>query len=314
MPLATNLPAGRPGGFTGSYPGTAASLSTFLVPGRNIFLASQAIPFKACSINGTLQVGDWLQFAVTKTNGTVVTMAVTNESAAAAVSDVASQLVTLVNSAPLLQGPDGVSAQDFVSGASTMAQFNLYAQAAGLNPAGITACLSGSADLTVSPATATPLNDNLSNLQPRNHLYILAGATNLPVTFPLDTTALADGYHELTAVAYEGSDVRTQTRVTVPVVVQNTPFSATLTALDLTDPAPVSGTYHLQVAANTNAVSSCTLFSTGGALATIANQASPTFSVSASSLGAGLHPFYAIVQSAAGLQYRTQTLWFSFTH
>ena len=90
--------------------------------------------------------------------------------------------------------------------------------------------------------------------------------------------------------------------------------SATLTPLDLTDPALVSGTYHIQVAANTNAVSASTLFSTGGAVATITNQATAIFTVNAASLGAGLHPFYAIVQCATGLQYRTQTRWFRFIH
>ena len=310
----TNLPPAQPSGFTASSPGTAASLSTFLLPGRNIFLASQAIPFKACSVIGTLQFGDWLQITVTKTNGIGVTVAVTNQSSTAVVSDVTSQLITLINSAPNLQGPDGVIADDCVSGVSSAAQFHLYARTAGLGASAIATSLSGSADLTVSPATAAPLNDNLSNLQPRNHLYIVAGATNLPVTFPLDTTCLADGFHELTAVAYEGSDVRTQTRVTVPVVVQNSSLSATLTPLDLTDPAPVSGTYHIQVAANTNAVSASTLFSTGGAVATITNQATAIFTVNAASLGAGLHPFYAIVQCPTGLQYRTQTRWFRFIH
>ncbi len=62
------------------------------------------------------------------------------------------------------------------------------------------------------------------------------------------------------------ADTRTQTRVTVPVQIQNTSLSATLALLDLTNQAPVQGTYHIQVAANTNTVSLITLFSTGGAL------------------------------------------------
>jgi hypothetical protein len=41
------------------------------------------------------------------------------------------------------------------------------------------------------------LNQNVSDLQPRNHLYLTAGVTNLSLTFPLDTTALSDGSHEL---------------------------------------------------------------------------------------------------------------------
>ena len=129
------------------------------------------------------------------------------------------------------------------------------------------------------------------------------------MTFPLDTTTLADGYHELTAVAYEGSNVRTETKATVPVVVQNSSLSATLTLLDLTNQAPVQGTYHIQVAANTNTVSLITLFSTGGALGMATNVSTAIFQVNGTNLWAGLHPFYALVQTSDGLEYRTQTSW-----
>jgi hypothetical protein len=125
----------------------------------------------------------------------------------------------------------------------------------------------------------------------------------------LDTTTLADGYHELTAVAYEGSDVRTQTQKTLPVKIQNSSLNATLTLLDLTSPAPVQGTYHIQVAANTNTVSLITLYSTGGAVGAVTNQFTATFPVAGTNLWAGLHPFYAIVKTSGGLEYRTGTQW-----
>ena len=129
------------------------------------------------------------------------------------------------------------------------------------------------------------------------------------MTFPLDTTTLADGYHELTAVAYEGSNVRTETAVTAPVVVQNSSLSATLTLLDLTNQAPAQGTYHIQVAANTNTVSLITLFSTGGALGMATNVPTAIFQVNGTNLWDGLHPFYALVETSDGLQYRTGTSW-----
>jgi hypothetical protein len=157
--------------------------------------------------------------------------------------------------------------------------------------------------------TRGTLTQNLSNLQPRNHLYVTAGAYNLTLKFPLDTTTLADGYHELTAVAYEGSDLRTQTRATVPVRIQNSPLEAELTLLDLTNSAPVQGSYHLQVAANTNSVSLVTLYSTGGALGMVTNSSTATFEVAGTNLWAGLHPFYAVVRTADGLEYRTGTQW-----
>jgi hypothetical protein len=103
--------------------------------------------------------------------------------------------------------------------------------------------------------------------------------------------------------------VRTQTRITLPVQIQNSPLSASLTLLDLAGTASVQGTYHIQVAANTNSVSAISLFSTGGLLTTLTNQSTATFTVAGSTLGAGLHPFYAQVQTAGGAQYRTQVQW-----
>jgi hypothetical protein len=153
------------------------------------------------------------------------------------------------------------------------------------------------------------LNANLSDLQPRNHLYITAGTSSLAVTFPFNTTLLADGFHELDAVAYEGSDVRTQTRITLPIQIQNSPLSASMTLLDLAGTAPVQGNYHIQVAANTNSISAISLFSTGGLLATLTNQSTATFTINGTALGAGLHPFHAQVQTAGGEQYRTQVQW-----
>ena len=128
----------------------------------------------------------------------------------------------------------------------------------------------------------------------------------------LNTTLLADGFHELTAVAYEGSSVRTQTRVTIPVRVQNTLLSASLTLVNLAATNPVSGSYQISVVANTNTISSITLYSTGGAMAVVSNQSSRTFAVSGAAMGAGRHPFYAMVQDALGRRYRTETSWVRF--
>ena len=113
----------------------------------------------------------------------------------------------------------------------------------------------------------------------------------------------------MAAVAYEGTHVRTQTRITLPVQIQNTALSASLISLDLADTAPVQGTYHIQVTANTNNVSAISLFSTGGLLGTLTNQSAATFTIEGSALGAGLHPFYAQVQTATGVQYRTSVRW-----
>jgi hypothetical protein len=160
--------------------------------------------------------------------------------------------------------------------------------------------------ITILPSSQGSLNQNLSDLQPRGHIYVTAGATTLGQTVMLDTTTLADGYHELAAVAYEGSAVHTQTRATLPLQIQNTPLTASLTLLDLTNNAPAPRLYHLQVAANTNRVSLIRLFSTGGMLAAATNQPTATFTVDGSLLGAGLHRFYALVDTLDGLEYRTR--------
>ena len=80
-----------------------------------------------------------------------------------------------------------------------------------------------------------------------------------------------------------------------------TPLSASLTLLDLAGTATVQGTYHIQVAANTNSVSAISLFSTGGLLATLTNQPTATFTFNGSTLGAGLHPF---LRTGADLRWR----------
>jgi hypothetical protein len=100
--------------------------------------------------------------------------------------------------------------------------------------------------------------------------------------------------------------------VTLPVQIRNSPLSATLTLLDLPDTASVLGTYHIEVAANTNDVSAITLFSTGGALDAVTSQSTATFQVDGTNLWVGLHPFYALVESSSGLQYRTETHWVRF--
>ena len=130
---------------------------------------------------------------------------------------------------------------------------------------------------------------------------------SLPVTFPLDTSALADGYHELTAVAYEGSSVRTQTRVTVPIVISNSPLQAQLTFPSQTNTWSVTNVFEVSVAANTNSVGEILLYSTGGFLMGATNQPVATFPVDGEFLGAGKHPFYALVTTTNGLRYRTQT-------
>ena len=260
-----------------------------------------------------------MQFTFTKTNGQTVVVAVTNQSAGNS-DTLASQMYNAINANPALQGSDGVVAGglcfDHIPGRHrSIPPFNLYARSPGYQAAAIQVTPTVSAQVPLPFGHDSRQHPHAKSFRPpapepslRHGRRIQSG-----LTFPLDTTTLADGYHELTAVAYEGSDVRTQTQVTVPVQIQNTSLSATLTLLDLTNQAPVQGTYHIQVAANTNNVSLITLFSTGGALGTATNVSTAIFQVNGTNLWAGLHPFYALVVTSDGLQYRTQTQWVQLT-
>jgi len=314
--LETNFALGTIQITAASTIGNGDHLSTFLNASRPKLLSSSAFGIQGYTVISNitmLPTNAWIQFTFTKTNGQTVFVAVTNQSGGTSVA-LASQIYALINANSALQGSDGVVAEDFALNAGNTVSFNLRARSPGYQAATIQvfAQVYPQSKFAIAPQQGT-LTQNLSDLEPRNHLYVTAGAGNLALTFPLDTTALADGYHELTAVAYEGSNVRTESRVTVPVVVHNSSLSATLTLLDLTNQVPVQGTYHIQVTANTNTVSLITLFSTGGALDTATNVSTASFQVNGTNLWAGLHPFYALVETADGHKYRTQTQCVRFT-
>ena len=315
--LVTNFALGQIQTTAASAIGSGNGLSTFLSASQPELLASEALGVQGYSeLSNSIPANSWMQFAFTKTNGQAVIVAVTNQSASDSVT-LAAQLYNAINANPALEGSDGVVAGDYAVnkyGTFYYTGFNLYARTPGYQAAAIQVNPTvSSVQVPSFTALGSTLTQNLSDLQPRNHLYVTAGAGSLALTFSLNTTNLADGYHDLTAVAYEGSDARVQTQVTLPVQIQNTPLSATMTLLDLTNQASDLGTYHIQVTANTNDVSLITLFSTGGALNTATNVSTAVFQVNGTNLWAGLHPFYATVVTVDGLQFRTQTQWVQLT-
>jgi uncharacterized protein (TIGR03790 family) len=285
-----------------------APLTTFLQFNdlSSFFLDTVAQGFKQCVVGGTLLANSTTQLTVTKTNGTTVSITVTN-SGGATVTDFAQEIVNAINSTTALQGPDGVYAADAVQATETQAILNIYAQSEGYAAAQIKVAFSGLSTVTVTPLTASTLTDNVHDLQPREHLYVTVGVTNLSATIPLATANLSDGYHELEAVAYEGSSVHTQTRATQNVIVKNTSLTATFNGALTGTNTSTQPTLQFTVTPNTVAIHTIQLFSTGGLLAAVTNQSSATFAVNLASLDVGLHPFYAIVTDNTGHQYRTQT-------
>jgi uncharacterized protein (TIGR03790 family) len=304
--LETNFAFGQIQTTVASATGSGNGLSTFLSAAQPAFMASRAIGYQGYTVITNfiaLPTNAFVQFTFTRTNGQAVTVAVTNQLGTNSIA-LTSQLCDAINANPALQGTDGVQAGDFVP-IPNSASFNVYARSPGYQAALVQVHpQTYKVAMTATPGTLT---QNLSDLEPRNHLYVTAGASRLALTFPLPTTSLPDGYHILTAVAYEGSNVRTETQVSVPVQIRNTGLIASMTLLDLTNSAPSEGIYHIRVTANTNNVSLITLYTTGGPLATAGNVSSAIFPVAGTNLWAGQHPFYAIVQTSSGLTYRTQT-------
>ncbi len=297
-----------------SSAGSAPVLSSFLVPSGATFLDTAAFGIRGFSISGNSPaVGAYLQLSFVTTNGTLVKVAITNTVNGTTLPTLAQGLVNLVNSNSTLEGPDGVIIEDFngidPSTGQPYPQFNIRAQSAGWNAAQLQATLTTSSGLSPSPSGTQRLVQYVSDLRPRAHLYVTTGATNLPLTFAFNTTTQANGWHELSAVAYEGSHVRTQRRITQTVLIQNSPLSATFNTLFGASNTVLGATLRFSVIANTNNISKIELFSTGGSLTNVTGQSSATFSIAGTSLGVGLHPFYALVSAANGQLYRSETKW-----
>jgi hypothetical protein len=293
--------------------GTASTQTVFIAAGGTNFLDTIANGIHPFSVSNTPGIGDYLQLTVTKTNGTQVAVAITNQPPGVTTSALTQGLVDMVNTNAALMGADGIVAEDFVGYdvyfGMPYAEFNLRARSAGWNAAEVQVALSGVTNFTLQPVTTTKLVRNLTDLRPRAHLYVAAGISNLALSFPLNTATLADGYHQLTAVAYEGTHVRTQARVSRDVQVRNNGLAAVFDTLVGGTNCAVEGTLEFSVAANTNAISTIELFSTGGSLNVVADQPTARFSVPAEFLGIGLHPFFALVTGTDGRQYRTETRW-----
>ncbi len=313
--LALSAPGSNVTVVASSAIGSASNLTTRLTAARPVFLDTVATGYQVVTISNAPIVGDWLQFTFIKTNGNVITLGVTNTpiTPGTTVGALAQNLMNLINTNPVLQSSDGLVASDFFDDdpyGLPEAQFFLYARTSGWPASQILATLNSSTNLQATPIGTNPLAENVTDLRPRNHLYLSSGMYLLSVNFSFDTTQMPDGWHQLTAVAYEGTSVETQTRVTRNVWIQNTSLAATLAVLPTGTNATLDQQLQFTVTANATNVSRIELFSTGGSVGVATNQAAAVFNLSAAYLGLGLHPFYALVTDQAGNRYRTQTAWY----
>lgn len=299
-----------------NYAGSSGLLRTYLTCSRSNFLDTPAVGLRQFSVAGEVVLTDYLRLTVTRTNGATTQVLVTNQTASSGnlLTDMqifAQSFLNAINTNASLSGADGVVAEDLVIGQTgsgdPVAQFNLRSRSVGWKEAQIQAQVTGS--FSINPATNDQLEDNLNDLRPRNHLYVTAGVTNLNVTFPFNTTTNADGYQELTAVAYEGSHVRTQSRITRSIRIQNNDWTASLTCLAGGTNTALESQLQFMVTAHTNNIMSLELFTTGGRIAAATSVTNATFGIPGATLGIGRHPFYAVVTRSGGKQYRTPTQW-----
>ena len=292
--------------------GTATALNTFISATGSNFLDTTALGLRNFVITNTVANGTWLQIVVTKTNGAATTIAVTNSSGNTDTSLLIQSLMTAINTNPSLMAADGVMAENlinYIPFGLTGGEFNLLARSPGWAESQIQAVITDSGPLTIIPSGTQRLDENFNDLRQRAHIYITAGLTNWNLTVPFNTVTNADGYHKLTAVAYEGSHVRTQERISRNIRIANNGWTAALTCLMGGANTALEATLQFLVTQTTNNITKIELFSTGGSLGVSNNVSSATFSVAASYLGIGLHPFYAVVTKSDGKQYRTYTKW-----
>jgi len=295
--------------------GSASALTTYIWASQTNFLDTIAYGLRNFVITNAPQTNSYLQITVTKTNGTEVTLSVTNPPGNTSAPVLIQSFISAINTNASLMAADGLVAEDFIDytvyqySPVNGGEFNLRARSPGWPESQVQVSLTGSASFAIAPTGTNVLDGNVTDLQPRNHLYLTAGVTSLSLTFPLDTSTLSDGSHELTAVVYEGSHVRTQARVTQSVRIQNTPLNASFTMLAGAPNTVLDFTLLFSVAANTNTISTIELFTTGGSVGVVSDLSSATFAAAATNLGVGLHPFYAVVTRSDGKQYRTGTEW-----
>jgi uncharacterized protein (TIGR03790 family) len=308
-----------------NYVAPPTQLTTRINAARNVFLDHLALGLYSYAITNSLgsnvPVGSWLQAVAIKTNGAVVSIGVTNTSGGNTLRLFARELFDRINTNTSLATAEGVLVDNvnlhedepyaqYVYGYDDHSgSFDVYARSPGWPESQVRMRFMSSSGIMFTPGTTNRLDANFTDLQPRNHLYLTAGVTNLNLTFPFNTTTNSDGYHELTAVAYEGSHVRTQTRISRDVRIQNNNWAATLSCLVGDTNTALEATLQFAVSANTNNITKIELFSTGGSLGASNNVTNTTFSVAASYLDIGRHPFYAVVTRNDGKQYRTETLW-----
>ena len=127
--LTVSVPGSNVTASVSSAIGSASKLTTRLTTARPVFLDTVATGYEVVKIVNTPIIGDWLQFTFQKTNGTMITLAVTNTTSGTTIGMLAQNLVNMINTNSSLQSADGLFASDFYDydPGTPEVQFTLYA-------------------------------------------------------------------------------------------------------------------------------------------------------------------------------------------
>lgn len=293
--------------------GSAPELTLFAWPARPTFLDSTARGYRSFRVRNLVGPGQALALtlSITRSNGQSTLVTVTNTTGTNTAGLVRT-LIEAVNTHPDLQGPDGVGAEDFqANGAGDEALFVIRSRAEGWPAAaGIQAALTVIGAATSDPAGHQTLEENLEDLQPRNHVYLAAGALTVPLTLTWDTTTEPDGWHDCLLVAYEGTHVATQGHLQRQFRVANTGRNLTVQPLLAAPLTRLGAVLRWQVTAHpAEDVLRIEWLGPSGLWGSVTNQASALFEVPGPLLGEGLHPFHAVVTWSDSRSYRSEIFW-----
>ena len=168
--------------------GSAPTSTTYSITALPTFLDSTALGYHFVECSNVVQVGDWLQLSIIKTNGFQATFAVTNGVSGQLIENFLQPLMDQINDDPDFQSADGVNANDMISATNGFPQdASVHANSPGWPAAQISTVFSGSPDLVAFPPGTYSLTDNVrdcSTLGPQPKLRL----NSFSAPFSLDTT------------------------------------------------------------------------------------------------------------------------------
>ena len=250
--MAPNQPAASWTFAAGSSTGSASTLTTFAATPETNFIESPNFAWEVLTLGGAPVSGDVVRVVVTNLDNATFTNEVTARSTNDTPYSLLTNLAATVNADPGLTNSRGCVLKWVMDG-----EGYLVARTNGWEGGGLFvsySVITQPGSTLTGPDFTDQFNDNSNMVTARATVFLSEGRTKLTASYSLDTTVLADGPHELMVVAYEGTAVRTQGRVTIPFVVDNHSVACAITNPPACGTALLSGsiTAHVQASAATS--------------------------------------------------------------